>query len=78
MINFGSSAIHNLCHDLDQYEDSRFRKFADDAKMLEKVNSLEEKHRAKEDLNQLEQWGKKWQMEFNTSKCQVMHFGKKK
>src|ERR1043165_6201991 len=64
-------------NDLDQNVGNKFWMFADDAKMLAKVNSLEEKHRAKEDLNLLEQWGEKWQMEFNTSKCQVMHLGKK-
>ena len=28
------------------------------------------------DLDQLRQWADKWQMDFNSDKCEVMHFGR--
>ena len=30
-----------------------------------------------EDLDRLVEWADKWQMEFNVSKCKVMHVGKR-
>jgi len=30
-----------------------------------------------EDLDRLVEWADKWQMEFNVSKCMVMHVGKR-
>ena len=30
-----------------------------------------------EDLDRLVEWADKWQMQFNVSKCKVMHVGKK-
>ncbi len=30
------------------------------------------------DLNNITEWSKKWEMEFNVNKCKVMEFGKGK
>lgn len=33
---------------------------------------------SKEDVDQLEMWVKKWQMDFNLDKCEVLHSGRSK
>ena len=52
--------------------------FADDTKIMSKVNSIEDCRKLQEDLDRVERWGRKWQMEFNTSKCKVVEFGRSK
>ena len=56
---------------------SRFWKFADDSKMVGRVNSEIEVDAIREDLNRLVEWTKRWKMPLNTTKCKVMHLGKK-
>ena len=51
-------------------------KFADDTKLLGKVDSIQGRDRLQEDLNQLLQWSHRWQMSFNILKCKVMHLGR--
>ena len=57
---------------------SKLAKFADDSKLLNSVNSQRDIDVIRQDLNNLEQWAEKWQMEFNVNKCSVVHLGKKK
>ncbi len=52
--------------------------FGDDAKLMRRVNSTEDCMKLQEDLDKVGEWGRKWQMEFNLSKCRVMEFGKSK
>ena len=52
--------------------------FADDTKLMRKVNNVEDCRKLQEDLNKVGEWGRKWQIEFNKSKCKVMEFGKSK
>ena len=47
--------------------------FADDCKLYGPVSTNENKLQL--DLNNLENWSKRWQLPFNASKCKVMHFG---
>jgi ribonuclease P/MRP protein subunit RPP40 len=63
-------------NDLERDLVSALWKFADDAKLLARVNTVGDRNTAREDLTKLETWSKLWQMEFNTSKCKVMHLGK--
>jgi len=51
-------------------------KFADDTKVLAQVQSDAERNILQEDLDELTEWTKKWQMSFNTKKCKVMHAGR--
>ena len=51
-------------------------KFADDTKLLGKVNSVAERNDMQHDLQQLMDWSSTWLMPFNTSKCNVMHLGR--
>ena len=50
--------------------------FADDAKLLRKVNSQEDCKKLQEDLNKIQEWSERWKMDFNASKCHVMEIGK--
>ena len=52
-------------------------KFADDAKGLQKVDSPNDAHKLQNNLNNLFEWSKEWQMLFNLEKCHVLHFGSK-
>jgi ribonuclease P/MRP protein subunit RPP40 len=62
-------------NDLDIGITNLIYKFADDTKLLAKVDSAEEHDKLQDDLNTLVSWSKDWQMKFNTDKCKVMHFG---
>ena len=65
-------------NDLPQGVNSYMSLFADDAKIQRKVEKKEDCEALKQDLNKIYAWCDKWQMEFNTKKCSVMHFGKSK
>lgn len=49
--------------------------FADDLKIMWKVNSEEQIQQLQEDLSKISDWAVKWGMSFNISKCQVLHLG---
>jgi len=50
-------------------------KFADDTKVYHSVNSEIEGYSLQQDLVSVSNWAKKWQMEFNVSKCKIVHYG---
>jgi len=54
---------------------TRVLKFADDSKMFGIVNNKSEHDIIQKDLDVLQTWADTWQMEFNVSKCKVMHLG---
>ena len=49
--------------------------FADDAKLLRHIKDEEDCKILQEDLNKIWRWSRKWQMEFNVEKSQVMEMG---
>ena len=51
--------------------------FADDTKWGRCVNTAEDREKFQEGIKRLEQWSRTWQMQFNTSKCKVMHLGRR-
>ena len=61
--------------DLEKGLTSFISKFADDTKLAYGINSEQDRRHLQEDLNKLIQWTQKWQMNFNTEKCSVLHFG---
>ncbi|XP_059843914.1 P-selectin glycoprotein ligand 1 isoform X2 [Hypanus sabinus] len=63
-------------NDLDDNVVNWISKFADDTKIGGVVDSEEGFQSLQRDLDQLEKWAEKWQMEFNTDKCEVLHFGR--
>jgi hypothetical protein len=54
---------------------SKLSKFADDTKLCQRAMREEDQISMQEDLNKLIAWSQTWQMNFNVSKCSVMHLG---
>ena len=52
-------------------------KFADDTKVGRVVEEEKDREGLQKDLDSLLEWSVEWQMLFNSSKCKVIHFGKK-
>jgi len=51
------------------------RKFADDTKVGNGVKTMKDREELQEALDKLSNWADIWGMEFNVSKCKVMHVG---
>ena len=49
--------------------------FADDAKIYHLIQSDEDYQLLQQDLDNLYQWSKDWQLCFNVTKCKVLHIG---
>ena len=47
--------------------------FADDSKIYRIIKDMEDRDRLQEDIMKLQEWSQKWLLEFNESKCKVMH-----
>lgn len=63
-------------NDIDSGLSSRVSKFADDTKLAAKAGKWEDASMLQRDIDKLISWADKWQMEFNVSKCKVLHIGK--
>ena len=57
---------------------SRVRLFADDTAIYLAVSSEGESITLQNDLHSLEIWGKRWDISFNPSRCQVIHITRAK
>jgi len=51
------------------------KKFADDTKLGQTVETLEQRRLLQEALDNLVSWAEKWDMKFNIKKCKVVHIG---
>ena len=51
--------------------------FADDSKIFREIVSEEDSQILQEDLYKLQEWSRKWLIEFNEAKCKVMHISKR-
>ena len=63
-------------NDLEENVIGLISKFADNAKVGGIADSNEDCRRIQQDIDRLETWVERWQMEFNPDKCEVIHFGK--
>ena len=63
-------------NDMDDGLSCNISKFADDTKIYSTVRDTQEGVQMQNDLDKLLEWSRKWQMQFNTSKCKTLHFGK--
>ena len=61
--------------DIDKNVASKVLKFADDTKLLGRVDGEENRRVIQEDLRKLFGWSQDWRMLFNVDKCGVMHLG---
>ena len=55
---------------------SALYKFADDTKCAKVIKSTEDKNKLQEAINKLLEWAETWSMQFNATKCKIMHIGK--
>ena len=60
-------------NDLHDNVQSQVRLFADDTAVYLTINHQSDASLLQKDLDQLQRWGVKWEIEFNPSKCQVLH-----
>ena len=60
-------------NDLPEQVSSQVRLFADDTVVYVTINKHEDSKALQSDLHSLESWEANWDMEFNPSKCQVIH-----
>ena len=51
--------------------------FADDTKLIQAIRDIKSTQQLQEDLDALQKWSETWKLEFNASKCKVLHIGKK-
>ena len=50
--------------------------FADDTKIFNAINSSEDNDMLQEDISNLVNWSKKWQLPFNLEKCKLVQYGR--
>ena len=62
-------------NDIDNGLACRISKFADDAKIGNEAVTPLQRQQIQGDLNKLAEWANRWQMNFNTDKCKVLHIG---
>ena len=63
-------------NDLSEGLSSCISLFANDVKLLRKVNTQEYCKKLLEDLNKIQEWSERWEKVFYASKCHVMEIGK--
>jgi hypothetical protein len=56
---------------------SKISKFADDTKIGRCVLTERDREELQRDLNTIVNWSKTWQMQFNSDKCKILHFGRR-
>ena len=65
-------------NDMPEGINSTVRLFADDSLVYRIIRSIEDQTILQEDLRKLQEWERKWQMQFNADKCEVLRITKKK
>jgi hypothetical protein len=50
--------------------------FADDTKLFRQIDNDEDKRKLQADLTELVKWSERWQLQFNETKCKVLHLGR--
>ena len=50
--------------------------FADDTKLLQEVNNVQDAIQLQQDINAMENWCKDWLLKFHPGKCHVLTLGK--
>ncbi|GAB0183362.1 cAMP-dependent protein kinase inhibitor alpha [Grus japonensis] len=72
---FSTQVKTSLINDVDSGTKCKLSKFADDAKVSDATDTLEEKDAIQWDLGRLEEWVPVNLMQFNKAKCKVLHMG---
>jgi len=74
----GPTLFNIYINDITSDIKSKILLFADDIKLGRSINDLVDYEILQDDLNKLHMWSTKWGLEFNTNKCKVVHFGRKR
>ena len=61
--------------DLPDVVKSTVKIFADDTKLSREVRYVDGSEKLQQDLDNLVLWSQQWQLDFNESKCKVIHMG---
>ena len=64
-------------NDMPEMVDCAIRIFADDTKAYSSVETEDKRKKLQENLDQLVKWTDQWLLHFNSTKCKVIHMGKK-
>jgi len=64
-------------NDLPRWIVNSMKMFADDTKLWCRIETESDSESLQKDLDSLANWSQKWMLEFNSSKCKVMHVGHK-
>ena len=67
-----------LCfiNDLPEEVTSEVKLFADDTKVYHVVDNQNDAESLQKDIHAVSAWAEKWKLQFNVSKCKVVHYGK--
>ena len=63
-------------NDLPENIHSQVRFFADDTAIYITINNHSDSDTVQQDIDTLQTWERLWDMDFNPSKCQVLHISK--
>ena len=63
-------------NDIASQVNSTILQFADDLKMFRVIHDVTDFNQLQEDIDSLVTWANKWQLQFNVSKCHLLHLGK--
>ncbi|KAK8734487.1 hypothetical protein OTU49_005838 [Cherax quadricarinatus] len=71
----GSVLFLVYVNDITEGIDSEVSLFADDVKLMRRIESDEDQAGLQRDLDRLQAWSSNWLLEFNPAKCKVMKIG---
>ena len=67
------SCVHK--RDIDKGIKNKILKFADDTKLCHAISCDQVLQQLQSDIEQVQNWSEKWQMQFNVDKCKRLHIG---